>query len=219
MRKDYTKAEIIRALEATLSIKAASRYLGCSYQHLRKWMVHYSSETHENLFEQYKNIGGKGIPKFNSTKTAPKLLDLLEGRMDIANYNRDTIKYRLVEEGFLEEKCYNCGFCERRVLDYKMPLIIHFKDGNKRNWKLENIEFSCYNCYFLFYGEVLNEHDIEALESVTATKKNSDLVDMELSDYHLERLEKLGLDDIINEYYDDEDDEEDDDYDIIAYKK
>ena len=37
------------------------------------------------------------------------------------------------------EECAECGFKERRVLDYKMPLILHFKDKNKKNYRQENI--------------------------------------------------------------------------------
>ena len=56
-------------------------------------------------------------------------------------------------EGYLEEKCAMCGFEERRVLDYKMPLLLHFKDGNKKNYKLDNIELLYYNHYFLNVGD------------------------------------------------------------------
>ena len=32
---------------------------------------------------------------------------------------------------------YECGFKERRVFDYKMPLLLHFKDKNKKNYRKE----------------------------------------------------------------------------------
>ena len=35
----------------------------------------------------------------------------------------------LIQEGYIQEECTSCGFHERRVLDYKIPLIMHFKVG------------------------------------------------------------------------------------------
>ena len=33
------------------------------------------------------------------------------------------------------EECSVCKFHERRVSDYKMPLLLNFKDGNKKNYR------------------------------------------------------------------------------------
>ena len=41
-----------------------------------------------------------------------------------------------------------------------MPLLLHFKDGNKNNFQNGNAQMSCYNCYFLNIGKVFNEKDI-----------------------------------------------------------
>ena len=42
-----------------------------------------------------------------------------------------------------------------------MPLIMNFKDGNKKHYRSENIEMLCYNCYFLYHGEVFDEKDLD----------------------------------------------------------
>ena len=49
------------------------------------------------------------------------------------------------------------GFHEHRVLDYKMPLTLNFKDNNKQHYRLENLEMLCYNCYFLQIGDIFSD--------------------------------------------------------------
>ena len=127
--KPLSKEQILAAMSQTLSNRAAARWLNVSYVHYKKWAKIYEAteEGYANLFEQHLNQAGKGIPKFlsNSGKE-PALLDIIEGRVDISSFSPDKIKYRLVSEGYLLEECSNCGFHERRVLDYKIPLLLHF---------------------------------------------------------------------------------------------
>ena len=54
--KPFTKDQILNAMDKTLSVRAAARYLNCSYQHLKKWMKEYKDEkTGLTLFELNKN--------------------------------------------------------------------------------------------------------------------------------------------------------------------
>ena len=133
--KPLTKEQIIAAMSQTLSNKAAARYLHVSYVHYKKWAKTYDAteEGYENLFEQHKNQAGKGIPKFlRADGPEPALLDIIEGRVDASSFSPDKLKYRLITEGFLKEECSVCGFHERRVNDYKIPLLLNFKDKNKK---------------------------------------------------------------------------------------
>ena len=79
---------------------------------------------------------------------------IIEGKINPASFSPEKLKYRLTVEGHLEECCGNCGFTEHRVTDHKVPLILHFKDKNKLNYNLSNIEFLCYNCYFYLSGNL-----------------------------------------------------------------
>lgn len=203
--KPLSVEQIRAAMAKTKSNRAAARYLNVSYQHYKKWAKLYESKTHDNLFEQHKNQSGKGIPKFlsNSGKE-PALLDIIEGRVDISSFNPEKIKYRLVTEGYLLEECNQCGFHERRVLDYKMPLLLNFKDSNKKNYRKENIEFLCYNHYFLTVGDIFSDKQVQGIEDHKPVNQGE--VDWELDDYHLQRLKELGLGD-----------DEDDGLDIVSY--
>jgi len=84
LKKHYTKEQILSAMDKTDSILAASRYLGCSYQHLKPYMKMYTDdETGKTLFEIHKNQCGKGIKKFlKASGKEPALIETLEGRMD-----------------------------------------------------------------------------------------------------------------------------------------
>ena len=190
--KPLTKEQILAAMAKTKSNMAAARYLHCSYVHYKKWAKIYESDTHENLFEQHKNQSGVGIPKFlRAGGKEPALLDIIEGRANASSFSPDKIKYRLITEGYLEEKCAMCGFEERRVLDYKMPLLLHFKDNNKKNYKLDNIELLCYNHYFLTVGDIFTDKQIEGIEDHKPV--NQGKVEWEVDDYHMQRLKELGL--------------------------
>jgi len=211
--KSYTKEQILNAMDKTQSVAGAARYLNCSYQHLKKYMKLYKDEeSGKTLFEVHLNPSGKGIPKFlTNGKKDPALLDIIEGRINAASFSPDKLKYRLTTEGYLEECCGNCGFTEHRVTDHKVPLILHFKDKNKLNYRLNNIEFLCYNCYFLFIGEVFTERDIKKLEDNLSVSKTTDAVDMQLDDYHLKRLKELGLDG-------ENPIDDDDPYNLVSYR-
>ena len=211
--KPISKDMCLTAMDKTKSVKAAARYLNCSYHHLKRYMKLYvDEESGKTLFELHKNQQGKGIPKFlRSSGKEPALLDIIEGRIDASSFSPDKLKYRLTTEGYLEECCGNCGFQEYRVTDHKVPLILHFKDKNKLNYRIENIQFLCYNCYFLFIGEIFTERDIQKLEDNKSVTKTTDAVDMQLDDYHLQRLSELGLDG-------ENSIDDDDPYNLVSYK-
>tara|TARA_B110000503_G_scaffold67970_1_gene106308 strand:- start:592 stop:1227 length:636 start_codon:yes stop_codon:yes gene_type:complete len=194
--KPLGKEMLLAAMAKTKSNLAASRYLNVSYQHYKKWAKFYEAteDGFNSLFEQHLNQCGKGIPKFlNSGKSNLSVIDIIEGRLDPSSFNPQKIKYRLIEEGYLAEECNQCGFHERRVLDYKIPIILHFKDNNKQHYRLENIEMLCYNCFFLTIGDIFSDKQIEGLEDHKPL--NNSEVDWELDDFTKQRLAELGLGD------------------------
>jgi hypothetical protein len=194
-RRDFKKEEIISAMDKTKSVRGAARYLNCSYQHLKKWMKIYDGIDGKTLFEQHKNQSGKGVPKFLSHapfgRKEPAILDIINGVVDPSNFNPQKIKYRMIEGGYLKEECYRCSFSERRVLDYKIPLLMHFKNGNKQNYTLNNVEMLCYNCYYLSVGDLYTGKQIEGIEDHKPL--NNTHVDWEVDEYTQQRLIDLGL--------------------------
>ena len=184
---------VLAAMAKTKSNKAAARYLGVSYIHYKKWAKFYKNEdTGQSLFESHLNQSGVGIPKFATFgKKSMGILEVIEGRIDASHFTPDKIKNKLIHDGLIEDKCNHCGFNERRVLDYKVPLLMHFKDKNKKNYKLDNIELLCYNCYFLTIGDIFTNKQIQHIEDFKPV--NEGKVEWEIDEYHLQRLRELGL--------------------------
>jgi hypothetical protein len=187
--KPLSKEQILEAQAKTLSNMSAACYLHVSYQHYKRYAKLY------NLFESHKNQAGKGVPKFlKGSKKMPHMLEIIEGRISAASFNPNKLKYALIEQGYISEECSICKFKERRVLDYKMPLLLHFKDKNSNNYGLDNVQLLCYNHYFLQVGDIFNKNDEKQIESQTEHFGTTEKVEFEVDDYHLQRLKELGLD-------------------------
>ena len=191
--KILKKEDIQRAMKMTRSNRAAARYLHVSFTHYKKYAKMYKDEeTGSTLYELHKNQAGKGIPKFLSNGgKEPPIMDLIEGRVPVEHFDPQKIKQRLIFEALIEEKCAYCGFSERRVLDTKVPLVLNHKDGNKKNWNLDNIEFLCYNHAFLYATSPITDKQVEAMEDYV--DRNVEEVNWELDEHHIEHLKELGL--------------------------
>ena len=193
--KPLSKDDILRAMRHTRSNRAAARYLDCSYIHYKAYAKLYKDEeTGKTLFETHLNQAGKGIPKhLVGAKKEPALDQILNGQMDPSHFNPEKIKNRLIYENKIAEECHNCGFCERRVTDYKIPLLLSFKDNSKRNYRLENLELLCYNCYFLLIGDVFTPEQVDKIESFTTNKFKVEEPDFQLSEDQIENMKALGI--------------------------
>ena len=194
--KHLTKSQIETAMRYTKSIRAAAKYLGCSYQHLKPFMkalkVDESDPNSPTLFDAHKNQNGKGIPKFLPNKRKePIVKRIFEEGIGYESFTPSKIKARGIAEGYLKDECYTCGCNERRVTDYKTPTLLNFKDGNKSNYLLNNLEILCYNCYFLYVGDPLSPDQIRSIEDNQTVKAKPHTWD--LDDDQLENMRALGL--------------------------
>ncbi len=190
--KFISKDDCLRAMANTRSNRGAARFLRCSFVHYKKYAKTYVNEEGISLWEVHKNPAGIGIPKYlpNKGKQAP-LKELIEGKISVAAFEPAKIKQRLIFEGYLKEECSRCGFHEERVTDHKIPLILQFKDKNKVNYELTNIELMCYNCSFLYSVSPITDRQVAAAE---------DSVDRQVRDFGWEvdettqeHLKSLGL--------------------------
>ena len=190
--KIITKEQLLNAQKMTKSNMSAARFLGISYEHYKRYAKSYfDKETGKTLFDKHLNPMGKGIRKHLGGKD-PDLKQLMDGELFVKSYSLNKYKDRLIQEGYIEEKCNSCGFNEQRVNDYKAPLLVHFKDKNKMNWKIENLELLCYNCYFLYIGDVFNEKQVKHIEEDAPVTKN-DQVDWEMDENMLQHFKDIGL--------------------------
>lgn len=201
VKKFLSREDIERAMRNTLSNRGAARFCRCSYTHYKKYAESYIDPvTGKSLYELHMNRSGKGIPKFATSshrargKKEPAILDVIEGRVPMEHFNPQKIKYRLIEAGYLKAKCSCCGFKEKRLVDGKSPLILIHKDGDKGNFRLDNLKFLCYNCAFLEGGvdSPVTEDMVEKAEDYLDHDKRTDKKAFELDDYQKEWLKNLG---------------------------
>lgn len=194
--KPLSREMVERAMKYTKSNRAAARYLGCCYWHYKPWAKSYKVDNNDpdslTLFDIHKNQCGKGIPKFlPNRRKDPHVKNIVETGTGYESFTPEKIKSRLIAEAYLKDECYVCGFKERRVTDYKSPLLLHFKDGNKVNYLLENLDLYCYNCYFLYVADPLTHNQVRSIE------ENIEVLDTPhdwaLDPDQMENIKSLGL--------------------------
>ena len=175
-KRHLTKEDVERAIRNTNSNRMASRFLSVSVPNWKKWATTYMDESGVSYYERHLNKCGKGVTKVKNLKNA--LADVLSGKLPPWHMKKRDIKESLIIEGYFKEECNRCGFCERRNLDLRIPLLLFFKDLNKKNVQLNNMELVCYNCYFMTIGDVFDNRQIGVLESFE--KRNSTYIDLDL---------------------------------------
>lgn len=189
-KKEILRTDVERAMNNSLSNKAAARYLGVDVKTYKKYASLYKAEDGRTLYECHNNKAAAGIPKYIlKTPGGTQLIDIMEGKVDKTFVSLKVFKSRILSEGLFKEECSRCAYHERRSLDEKVPIILHFIDGNKRNWQKINIEFLCYNCYFLCIGDVFNKRQLAVLEDYREIQTKT--IDFDLPEAHEEAIKKL----------------------------
>jgi hypothetical protein len=150
---NLTESEIRYAMANSTSNNQAAAFLHVTAATYKKYAeLYYDHESGKNLYELHKNKAGKKIQKRKHVQSIATMDDILLGKHP--GYNLRRLKERLIDEAIFEDKCMICGFCEQRITDYKSPTNLVFKDSNPRNHLKENLEIVCYNCFFLYYGDL-----------------------------------------------------------------
>ena len=68
---------------------------------------------------------------------------------------------------------------------------MNFKDGNKNNYLLENLELLCYNDYFLLVADPLTPDQVRHIEDNTEVRAVAH--DWDMDEAHLDNMRALGL--------------------------
>lgn len=193
--KVLSEGTIRNAMQHTQSNHQAARYLRMSYDTYKKYAKMYvDRETGKTLFEMHINHFGKGIKKVRWTHDmSVEKLDEILTKSKYKPFNVEKVKQRLLYEGRLKHECYRCGHSEKRVVDYKQPLLLNFRNGDKNDWRIENLEMICYNCYFLYIGNLYTEKQVRNVEDITAPVQKVAEIDPDIDDYYLQHFKELGL--------------------------
>jgi len=175
-KRNLTEAVIRNAMRHTQSNFQAARYLNITIETYRNYAKMYmDQESGKNLYELHKNDSGRGIKRVNWKHdiSIEKINDIMSSESYRA-VNQEKLKNRLIYEGILRMECYMCGHNDKRVVDYKQPLILSFADGNRNHWQIDNLRMLCYNCYYLYVGNIFSEKQIRSLEDANAPLINNE---------------------------------------------
>jgi hypothetical protein len=196
---EMTEDQVRSALASASSIKEAARKINVSYPTLKRYSKMYvDPNTGKTLFDMFKNQAGRGVKKSFDKKLANYYLEkvLREGQ----NPKPERIaklKEIVLEKMLLPQVCDMCGFCERRLTDMRVPLLLNFKNKNKSDWRQENLQLLCYNCFFLYIGNPLT---METIKRVEAIELDDEIYKKEVESFirldgaYLDHLRALGLD-------------------------
>ena len=137
------ESEILAAQTMAKTEKQVALKLGVAFVTYQKYATLYG------IYGRVMNRAGKGINKPIKNENGGKypLNRILMG--EFPNYPIARLRLRLIRSNRMEPKCCTCGFCEKREMDGKYPLILGFKDGDKKNKLEANLQLYCYNCYFM----------------------------------------------------------------------
>lgn len=194
--KPLSREDVVRAIATTDDNKEAARYLNCTYHHFKAYGKIYKNEDGVSLFDANKKPSGRGKKRLTAKNkdTYLTIKQLINGIGKPIKFEASRIKEVLIRECYLEQRCYHCGMDDERMFDLKKPLLVNFKDGNKINYKLENLEFLCYNCYFLYVGDVVTEAEINKMENFIPTEPKLEEKIWEISPENMEILNNLTFD-------------------------
>ena len=143
-RKVITKNMILEAQKHTKSNMAAAKWMNVCYTTYKKWAKYY------NVFEQHLNQKGDGIKKGFAVRTVNVEDVVLGKRQPPRRWSQSVVKEELIDKGYWQNECSNCGYNEENMATGKTCLGVDFKDGDSKNWLLDNIRLLCSNCYYSF---------------------------------------------------------------------
>ena len=146
MRKArYTEEQFIEAVRTSISIREVLKKIGVrptggNYDVAKRKIKCLNLDT--------KHFRGKGYLRgqtHNWAKKTPLSQVLVKDfRGGITTYK---LKKRLVKEGILEYRCYECGINQWR--GKRISLELEHKNGNRYDNRMENLTLLCPNCHSL----------------------------------------------------------------------
>lgn len=147
IHRPLLESEIKVAQDESHSAAEAARKLNVSYNTYKKYAKLYG------IMERCKCVDATGLPKVhNPYRGKYPLEETLLGMHP--GYPPHRLRKKLFAANLKQQVCEVCGYCEPRVTDGKIPLVLAFKDGDRSNHLLENLEIVCYNCYHNTHGNL-----------------------------------------------------------------
>jgi len=159
-KNNLLESDIRLSMKNTASNTAAAKFLGVSYNHFKHWAKQYiDSETGETLFDMHKAIDAKTgklkryVKRVYDRKGGVPLDTILNNNCE-RRYPLFRLKHRLIRAGLRTQTCESCGYEHRRETDKNSPLLLRQISDDRDDYRLENLEILCYNCYYIQVGNI-----------------------------------------------------------------
>ena len=136
------QSEIEEAKKHSVFAAGQARWMGVSLTTYKKYCQLYG------IYEPRPTEKGKRN-LFDPNRGTYPLNRILTGEFnDTPTISDWMVKDKLIRSEIVPPKCNICGYDKRRIVDNKICLLLDHKDGNLRNFKIENLQLLCLNCTF-----------------------------------------------------------------------
>ncbi len=128
-----TEISIKYALKNCKSAQHCAEFLNVSFNTFKKYATSYvDGPTGKTLFDLAKKLGevnGRRSINRQNIGVEGTIERILRGETK-NNYSHQRFLEILLHYAKFESKCMNCGYSERRIIDYRVPLLLDFIDGH-----------------------------------------------------------------------------------------
>jgi hypothetical protein len=152
------------------SNRDASQYLNVSFKRWKKYASLYiEKESGKSYFQLLLDRSNKAkgqrliiLKKLHRKKKwdewyVKNILEKLNNsELDVKKYTQKRLKEFLIANDVLVERCACCGYSEKNMITGKVPLLIDHIDCDYTNWKIENLQMLCFNCFSQLVGNPLD---------------------------------------------------------------
>jgi hypothetical protein len=143
MKYKFTKEELQSAVKISLSSAQVCRELGIrpvggNYKTLKVKYKEFEIDTSHFTGKAW-NVG----TRYKQVKNSIDIKDILSNKVSYLSSGK--LKYRLIKEGYKEEKCEKCGLSE--WMGKNIPLELNHINGDNLDNNIDNLEILCCNCH------------------------------------------------------------------------
>lgn len=134
----FDENEFIRVCNTSESMSQAARKLNMHFNTFKRYAIKLGCYS--------TNQAHKGM-RLGKYKTHAKTEDILNGKYP--EYQTYKLKIRLIDEGYIQDRCQICGWQQKPEGAKYTPCELHHKNGDSHDHSLKNLVLICPNCHSL----------------------------------------------------------------------